>query len=670
MLAFLWKIFYDLDQKNLFSLTIILSLTNLSVVRFQQFYFFSNKSMSISNPFDIFNFKSYFGSNPYLNKSAVVFDLSLNDVDRFPSFEDFCYEIERDLPKLKISKVSSYTEIFAEVILELSKLEMDLHIENYSIKNHKNSDRIAIHSIHQETTERVIETVRDWLTAIYDRKSFAIQNKISKLQKVFRASTYGGPTIYSLLRASYYRNIPTFHLPDEHLMQYGYGKYHKRGVATTFSVDSQIDSDFTTQKDDCKAFLENCGFPTPKGRIVYSLNEALNAVDKIGYPVAVKPVVGHKGIGVTANVLNQEGLEFAFEKAQEALVEGNSSIIIEQSITGSDFRVLCVGGNFTAAVERRPPYVIGDGKSTLETLIDDENNTEARQDTPISALGKIITDDVMYKYLDEQNLSIDTVIEKDRTVYLRKIANLSSGGVSIDVTSIIHPDNMILAQDIAQYFNLVCLGIDVIAKDISKSWKDGDFGIIEINAAPGVYMHLNPAFGNSVDVPGKIIDNLFPPNSPSRVPIITFNKLYKEEVYEIVNHILLKHPHWTIGSVCQAGVWLNHSQKMAHSDYNRNVKSLLRHPKLDLLIVEYTDEIFEEDGLVYQGSNVVILDNPTETEMLLGRDLLFNGTLIIKQGTEVSLQVGSMRERYSLGESESFQPIFLKEITRLILDLQ
>ena len=109
---------------------------------------------------------------------------------------------------------------------------------------------------------------------------------------------------------------------------------------------------------------------------------------------------------------------------------------------------------------------------------------------------------------------------------------------------------------------------------------------------------------------------------------------------------------------------------MAHSDYNSNVKSLLRHPKLDLLIVEYTDEIFEEDGLAYQDSNIVILDDPTETEMLLGRDLLFNGTLIIKQGTEVSLQVGSMRERYSLRESESLQPIFLKEITRLILDLQ
>ena len=173
-----------------------------------------------------------------------------------------------------------------------------------------------------------------------------------------------------------------------------------------------------------------------------------------------------------------------------------------------------------------------------------------------------------------------------------------------------------------------------------------------------------------MDVPGKIIDNLFPLSHPYRVPIITFNKLYKEEIYEIVNHILLKHPHWTIGSVCKAGVWLNHSQKMAHSDYNSNVKSLLRHPKLDLLIVEYTDEIFEEDGLAYQDSNIVILDDPTETEMLLGRDLLFNGTLIIKQGTEVSLQVGSMRERYSLGESESFQPIFLKEITRLILDLQ
>jgi cyanophycin synthetase len=314
--------------------------------------------------------------------------------------------------------------------------------------------------------------------------------------------------------------------------------------------------------------------------------------------------------------------------------------------------------------------VVGDGRSTIGELIDLENATEARLDTPTSALGKIISDEVMDKYLEEQGLSIDSVVEAGKMVYLRKVANLSSGGVSLDATATIHPDNMILAQDIAQYFRLVCLGIDVIAQDISKSWKEGSFGIIEINAAPGVYMHLNPAVGKSVDVPGAILDYLFPPKKPCRVPIITFNKLYRSEVYDIVDHVLLRHPDWTIGSVCRDGLWINRAEKSAHADYNSNVQSLLRHPKLDLLIAEYAGDIVERDGMCFEGSNLVILDDPSLAEQALLRDLLPNGTAIAKQGNEISVQVKGYMERYQLGENESFSYVYLKEISRLILDLE
>lgn len=620
--------------------------------------------------FDLFNFKYYPGPNPYLNSTALVFDFTLLPETPPLSLGDYLYELGRDLPQLRALKVKSYGDLFLQTALEVSRLEMGLYFERISLTARTDCDRLALQSLHDETSRGVVDLVQEWLEAITQNQTYNIPREIARLQETFRDSAYGGPTLYSLLQTAYHKGIPFFDLPEERLMQYGYGKYQVRGVSTTFELDSQLDSDFTTLKDDCKAFLSNCGFPVPQGKIVYTLNEALDAVQAIGYPVAVKPVVGHKGIGVTANVQDEHRLEFAFEQAVEATHEGSSAIIIEQSITGFDFRLLCVGGKFVSAVERRPPYVIGDGKSTLSELIEQENATEARQDTPTSALGKIITDEVMENYLDEQGLRLETVLREEEVVYLRKVANLSSGGVSLDATRSIHPDNIILAQDVAQYFRLVCLGIDVIAKDISKSWKEGNFGIIEINSAPGVYMHLNPAVGESVDVPGAILDYLFPAEKPARIPIITFNKLYRSEVYAIIDHILLRRPHWKIGTVCQDGIWINRAEKSLHPDYNSNVQSLLRNPKLDLLIAEYREETLENSGMSYEGSDLVILDNPIAAENCLERDLLPGGTVIVKQGDDISVQVKGYRESYRLGEAESFSLVYLKEINRLILEIK
>lgn len=616
--------------------------------------------------FDVFNFKHYQGPNPYLNTAAFVFDFTVLENANPLKITTYLDEMGHYFPILRGLEPSSYGEMFVRIASEISTLKMGLHFDRYSVQTQENSDRLAIQSLDERTTRKVVYFVWDWLEAITHDQSLDIEEEIQILQESFRRSVFGGASLYSLLKSAYQKGIPAFYLYDERLLQYGYGKYLVRGTGTTFDSDSHIDSNFTVYKDDCKAFLYDCGFPIPKGEIVTTLASAFAVINEIGYPVAVKPVIGHKGIGVTANVTSDQTLEFAFEKAKDALEKGHSEIIIERSVTGIDYRLLCVGGQFVAAVERRPAYVIGDGESTIEALIKRENATEARKDTPTSPLGKIITDDIMERYLNEQELSLESVPDIGETVYLRKVANLSSGGVSLDATGIIHLDNKILAQDIAQYFHLVCLGIDVIAKDISRSWKEGDFGIIEINSAPGVSMHLNPAVGESVDVPSAILDYVFPPHQPYRIPIITFNKLYRNDIYEIVDHILLNNPDWYIGSVCREGMWLNRSQKSLNRDYNSNIKSLLRHPRLDLLIAEYTEETLEASGMVYEGSNLVILEDPTPVEQCLVRDLLPNGTIILKEGQNVSVQVNGLLESYRLTEADLFSYVYLKEIKRMI----
>ncbi|MCC5614434.1 cyanophycin synthetase [Nostoc sp. CHAB 5836] len=613
--------------------------------------------------FDIFNFKHYLGPNPYLDVGALVFDFALIDSREPLPVEDYIASIGRHrYPNLGSQTYESHAHLFAEVVSEVGKLDMDLHLNHWSVKPYPNCTRISIQSLHERTTREVVYFVWDWFEAITQDEDFTFDEQLVRLQNKFRASVYGGPTVYALLRTAYEKGIPTFYLWEEGLMQYGLGKKHIRGVATTFNCDSHLDSEFTTRKDDCKAFLKTLGFPVPEGNIVFSEKEALAAAREIGYPVAVKPVVGHKGIGVTAEVQDSKELVSAYNRALAAIPENQlTRIIVEKSIFGSDFRLLCVNGRFVAATERRPASVVGDGHLTLAELIRQENRKPARLDTPTSPMSKIQIDDAMELYLQEQRLSLDSVIEKGRTVYLRKVANLSAGGISIDATQTVHDDNIILAQDIAQYFQLTCLGIDVITKSLAESWKSSNFAILEINAAPGILMHLKPSVGESVDVPSHILETFFESGADARIPIITFNKISVEELQTTIDHILLQHPNSTIGAVCRDAVFVNRSKKVLSKDYNSNVQTLLRHPKLDLLIAEYAEDILEEQGMFYQNSNIVVLDNPTETEMILVRDVFDSSTVVIRKGNSISIRRKGLIEDYTLGEDEPFTRVYLKE---------
>ncbi len=620
-----------------------------------------------TDAFDIFNIRHYIGPNPYLDTAALVFDFAFTGHLEPRPLEDYVSLIGEHYPHLAEESYDSHAHLFARTVAEVGKLNMGLHLHRWNLKPYENYVRVSVQAIHARTKRAVVYAVWDWFEAITQDQEFAFEEQIHTLQRHFRQSVYGGPTVYALLRTAYDKGIPAFYLWEEGLMQYGYGKKQIRGVATTFDCDSHLDSDFTTRKDDCKAILSTLGFPVPKGDVVISRDEALRVAERIGYPVAVKPVAGHKGIGVTADVQNAEELKFAFGRAVDAIPdEQGIEVIVEKSIKGADFRLLCVNGRFVAATERRPASVVGDGHSTIAELIKRENRKPARIDTPTSPLGKIQSDEAMERYLDEQGLSTDSVIEKDRTVFLRKVANLSAGGLSIDATNTVHPDNIILAQDIAQHFRLTCLGIDVIASSLAKSWKSGEFGIIEINAAPGISMHLRPAVGESVDVPSHILETFFKEGSDARIPIITFNRISVQELQETIDHILLQHPDWTIGAVCRDAVFVNRSEKILHKDYNTNVQNLMRNPKLDLLIAEYGEDILERDGMFYHGSNIVVLNNPTETEMMLTRDIFDDSIVVVKEGQNISIRRQGLIEQYTLGSIEPFTRVFLKEIGTIL----
>ncbi|MEG3895295.1 MULTISPECIES: ATP-binding protein [unclassified Microcoleus] len=613
--------------------------------------------------FDVFNFKHYIGPNPYLETAALVFDWAVTGASEPKPIADYHAIIGDRYPQLLHETFSNHAQLFGRTCSEVAKLDMGLHFQHWNVKPFSQFNRISIEALHARSARAVVYAVWDWFEAIEQNQDFPLEAQMGALQNMFRQSVYGGPTVYSLMRSASQKGIPAFYLWDEGLMQYGYGKKLVRGSATTFDSDSHLDSDFTTRKDDCKAFLATLGFPVPKGDIVSTENGALAVAREIGYPVAIKPVVGHKGIGVTADVRDAEELQAAFKRAVKAIPEtAPVRVIVENSIKGSDFRLLCVDGKFVSATERRPASVTGDGDSTIRELIRRENRKPERLDTPTSAMSKIQSDEAMEMYLEEQGLSLDSVLEGDRTVALRKVANLSAGGVSIDATRTIHPDNIVLAQDIALHFRLTCLGVDVVTETLAKSWKTGNFGILEINAAPGIFMHLNPAVGEGVDVPSHIIETFFDSGKSARIPIITFNRISVHELQETIDHILLQHPDWTIGAVCRAGLFVNRSEKVLNKNYNLNVQTLLRNPKLDLLIAEYPEDVLEAEGMFYRGSNMVVLDNPGESEMILVRESTDDDTVVVREGSSISIRRQGLIEQYSLGDGEPFTRVYLKEI--------
>lgn len=627
-----------------------------------------------SDAFDVFNLRHYVGPNPDLSCEALAFDFAFTGSPKPIPLSDMHSAVAEKLPELATLEFSSYAQLFGHAVSTVNRLDLNLHMEKWEVKEKEESSaaRIAFQVVHKTTSWKVVYFVWDWFEYVCDpdNNDFDYDAQFAALQESFSRSVFGGPTSYSLIKAAAKKGIPVTYLWDEGLFQYGYGKSMIRGIATTFDSDSHVDSDFTCRKDDCKAFLMEYGFPVPEGEVVYELEEALDAADEIGYPVVCKPVVGHKGIGVTANIENEEQLKIAFADAQKAIPEGEpQSVIVETFISGNDHRILCVDGEFVASVKREPAFVIGDGESSIIELIDIENGKEIRADTATSPLGKILTDDVMDNTLQESGLDRNSILEKGQKVHLRKVANLSLGGVSEDVTDIVHPDVIAMSRAIAQHFKLTVFALDVITDDIANSWvpakgtRRSNFGIIEINAAPGIYMHLKPAYGRSIDVPTRIIETYFDEREDARVPILTFNRLSKPAMKRIIDYIMHHEICRYPAGVCSDGMFLKKHEFPVNRDYNANMRNVLRNPRVEMLLAEMPIDVYETEGMYYNSSDLLVLEDPTDIEMILAEDVEPHATIMIRKGNDVEIRRGdSDVERSQVEFEDEFFSLVLHEI--------
>ena len=615
--------------------------------------------------FSVGKFYSYSGPNYYLDRKALVFNIFIAPVGDSVSF--YKKEVVKYFPELENVETPYVIDLFTETLIRTLKMDIDLFINKYSISGDGEDYVIAVEYLDKEVAIDTVYLLRDWFRALSDDRSFDFQCEFLKLQEDFDKTLFGGPTIYSLIEAGLKRDIPVFFLFEENQFQWGYGKKQLRGRSTTVSTDGIKDTEFTMYKDMVGDFLMMCGFPTPIGKNCYTEKGIVEEAVELGFPVVVKPVAGHKGQGVVTGIKSEEEVRKAFQNIIEMSEHEGINFegaIVQQQIYGTDHRLLSVGGKFAAALERVPAYVDGNGKDTIKELIAVENDKEIRLDNARSPLAKIKIDDDLIEYLQLQDLTLESVPEEGKRIVLRRVANISAGGVSINVTDNIHPDNIRMVEDIAGYFNVKCLGNDVLAAENSKPWTEGNFGKIEINAGPGEFMHLAPAYGGSIDVPGLVMKSHFPKPENSRVPIIAganitqqlANKL-NEKLHSIKDDIFF-------ASLTNEGVYFNGRYFYKNPDHDQNVKIILRNPKLDIALFSHSVDDIYDFGLLHQGADMVILDHAEHAqEKVLKEQLLDGGVLIEIFDNEIKITQAGQEQTIPLSNEDNATVKLLEAIS-------
>ncbi len=385
------------------------------------------------------------------------------------------------------------------------------------------------------------------------------------------------------MRAAEARGIPWLRLNDQSLVQLGHGKYQQRIQATVTGRTSHIAVELASDKEETNKILATLGLPVPKQELVQSEGQALRAARRIGFPVVTKPYNGNHGRGISIRLTTDEEVAQGFAVAREH----SRSVVVESFLEGDDHRLLVVNGELVAATRRTPGHVVGDGEHTVAQLVEIVNHDPRRGVGHEKVLTRLELDAQAQKMLDRVGLAPDSVPAAGQAVYLRSTANLSTGGTATDVTDVIHPDNREMAERAVRAIGLDVGGVDFLSKDITESYRKIGGGICEVNAAPGFRMHVAPSEGTPRDAAGPVIDMLFPPGTPSRVPIAAVTGTNgKTTTARMLSHIT-KMAGYTPGLTTTDGVYID-GQRTVQGDMTGPVSArmVLADPQIDLAVLE------------------------------------------------------------------------------------
>jgi cyanophycin synthetase len=409
-----------------------------------------------------------------------------------------------------------------------------------------------------------------------------------------------GPSTMALVRAAEERRIPWIRLNDQSLIQFGHGRYQQRIQATVTSRTSHIAVELASDKEETNRILGNLGLPVPQQRLVQAAEDAVSAAERIGYPVVVKPFNANHGRGISIHLTTSEQVARAFDIAREH----SRSVIVESFITGEDHRMLVINGELVAVALRVPGHVVGDGAHTIEQLVDEVNRDPRRGIGHEKVLTRLTFDQQAETLLSKKGYTRETIPADGERVFLRLTGNLSTGGTATDVTDQVHPDNIEMAVRAVKAIGLDVGGVDFLSTDVTESYKEVGGAICEINAAPGFRMHMAPSEGRARDVGGPVMEMLFPPGTPTRIPIAAVTGTNgKTTTARMLAHIHKLAGHH-VGLTSTDGVYIN-GQRTVAGDMTGPVatRMVLSDPSVDVAVLEIA-----RGGLLRAGMGVRTCD--------------------------------------------------------------
>lgn len=439
-----------------------------------------------------------------------------------------------------------------------------------------------------------------------------LEEYISQLQELDEDIRLG-PSTASIVDAAIARGIPYQRLTEGSLVQLGWGSKQRRIQAAETSETSAIAESIAQDKDLTKRLLHAAGVPVPMGKIVTTADEAWETYLELKVPVAIKPRDGNQGKGVAVNISTREQIDIAFAAASKI----SSEVIVERYLPGQDHRFLVIGNQLVAAARREPPYVTGDGVHTVRELVDEVNKDPLRGDGHATSLSKIRIDEIAISTLKNQNLTPESVPAKGLRVTLRNNANLSTGGTATDVTDDVHPDLAASAIAAAQMVGLDICGVDVVCENVFKPLEEQGGGIVEVNAAPGLRMHLHPSYGKGRPVGEAIISTMFGPGEDGRIPTVAVTGTNgKTTTVRMMAHIF-KEQGLRVGFTGTDGVYVN-DRRIDTGDCSgpKSARNVLMHPDVDAAVLETARGGILREGLGFDRCHVAVVTNIGEGDHL------------------------------------------------------
>ena len=449
------------------------------------------------------------------------------------------------------------------------------------------------------------ELARELCLAAAEDKPFDLADALARLRELDEDVRLG-PSTGSIVTAALKRGIPFRRLTDGSMVQFGWGSRQKRIQAAETSDTSAIAESIAQDKELTKMLLHAAGVPVPNGRVVETVEDAWAAAQEIAAPVVIKPRDGNQGKGVAVNISTQAQVTAAFNAA----VKISDEIIVERYLPGHDYRLLVIGKHLVAAARRDPPQVIGDGVHTIRQLVDKVNSDPLRGEGHATSLTKIRFDDIALATLTKQNYDAESIPPQGARIVLRNNATLSTGGTATDVTDDVHPELAARAIAAAQMVGLDICGVDIVCNSVHKPLEEQEGGVVEVNAAPGLRMHLTPSYGKGRAVGDAIISTMFADGDDARIPVVAVAGTNgKTTTVRLITHLLAQKG-LRVGMTNTDGVYID-KQRIDTGDCSgpRSARNVLFHPDVDAAVLETARGGVLREGLGFDRCNVAVVTN-------------------------------------------------------------